>query len=271
MSEFGVQGRGDVPDNTRAWWLNTLEFLTTYDLDFAYWPLVGYNDTNNNWALQMWTHGAAPAARDGLLDGNDWRRDSWQSLVSAPAAQPPAAPAARWRMLNLDHEDYIKSATLLARGDWDSGARKGACPDGLRLIGLSSGAPARGLCTDASFAAAWNATETVWTNKYVSGADWAGGFTKYQCPPNALVVGYALRGAKVSTVVCAKSDAPLGTASSRTVWFDKGDARADGALGGDFAVSQRKGQCARDEYIAGVAFTTAVTKNGAPAAILCRK
>ncbi|KZV85139.1 glycoside hydrolase [Exidia glandulosa HHB12029] len=275
LSEIGVQGGGNTDDASKNWWFNTLEFIKTYDVDYAFWPLVGFSDSGNGWALQAWNRpkpaGSAKATRAGILDVADWRRDSWLALVNATVSSP--VPSNRWRMINLDHEDYVKSATILARGDWDSGARKGVCPDGLRLIGLSSGNPARGLCTDASGTAKWGAnkdTETVWTDKYVT-SDWAGGFTKYQCPDNAFLIGYALRGAKVSTVLCAKSDAALGKGTSRTVWFDRADARADGALGGDFATSQYKGQCARDEYAAGVAFTTAITKNGAPAALLCRK
>ncbi|EJD50032.1 cytochrome P450 [Auricularia subglabra TFB-10046 SS5] len=266
MSEFGVHGIGGVPDVTRAWWDNTLAFLISNDIDFAYWPLVGFRDTDNLWALINWDRKSKK--RDGLLDGNDWRKDSFLSLTNATyLVTPPTVD--RWRMLNLDVEDYVKSAKMLAKGDWDNGARKAACPDGLRLIGLSAGSPARGLCTDASFSATWSTAETVYDERNVK-SDWASTFTKYQCADDSFVIGYAVRGAKVSTVLCAKSDKSLGKGSSRTVWFDQGDNRGD-ALGGDFANKQYKGQCNRDEYVAGVAFTTAWLKPGVPAAILCRK
>ncbi|EJD40223.1 cellulase [Auricularia subglabra TFB-10046 SS5] len=266
MSEFGVHGGGSIEDITRAWWENTLAFLTSNDIDFAYWPLVGYSDANNGWALISWD--TKTGKREGLLDVNDWRKDSFLNLVNATAlATPPATT--RWRMLNVDAESYVKSAKMLAQGDWDKGANKGTCPDGLRLIGLSTGSPARGLCTDAAFPAAWSSAEMVNDSRNVKN-DWASGFTKYQCADDAFAIGYAVRGAKVSSVLCAKSDASLGKGSQRTVWFDQGDNRGD-ALGGEFAYKQYKGQCNRDEYVAGIAFTTAWLKPGAPAAILCLK
>lgn len=273
MSEFG--SGIDTGDAQKPWWFNTVEFLTTYDIDFSFWPLVGFSDSGNNWALQAWTR-ASPAVRHGLLDFDDWRRDSWLGLVNATAAQPPADVPAHWRILNLDAEDYVKSITLLARGgDWDSGARKGVCPDGLRLLGLSSSGRARGICADTPSAggATWGAardTEVVTSETHVA-ADWASGFTKYQCADDSFAIGYALRGAKVSSVLCAKADRVLGQDTSRTVWFNQGDQRADGNRGGDWAVSQYKGQCASDEHVAGVAFSTAWARNGSPAALLCRK
>jgi len=59
--------------------------------------------------------------------------------------------------------------------------------------------------------------------------------------------------------------------AGRTVWFDKGDNRPGGAVGGDFATGRYKGQCAPDEMLAGVAYTSRIfspAKN--PDAILCR-
>jgi hypothetical protein len=53
------------------------------------------------------------------------------------------------------------------------------------------------------------------------------------------------------------------------VWFDRGDSRSGG--GGDFANGNYKGQCADDEYLAGVAFTTRVGSSGTPDALYCRK
>ncbi|KAH8824816.1 cellulase [Flagelloscypha sp. PMI_526] len=218
MSEFGVSGRG-VSDSEKAWFLNTLEYLTTNDIDFAVWSLV-----------------------------------------------------TRWHMLNIDHADFVQSFTQRGRGDWDSGARKAMCPDGQRIIGMAN-SKRRGLCTDANSSLySWNdakETTTVWTEQYVDN-DWASGYTKYQCPENHYLVGYAFRDAKVSTVLCAKASKTLGKSSSETVWFDRGDNRRDSA-GADFANSDYKGQCTKEEYIAGVAFTTRIGKQGKPDAILCRK
>ena len=81
-------------------------------------------------------------------------------------------------------------------------------------------------------------------------------------------MGYARRGDRMSTVLCAAAGHGLGT-NGRTLWMDKGDNRAEGDIGGDFATGHYKGQCARNEYMAGVAYTTRAFSNGKPAAILC--
>jgi hypothetical protein len=102
--------------------------------------------------------------------------------------------------------------------------------------------------------------------RYVS-PDWASGYTKFQCAAGAFVIGYAVRGVRVSSVVCAAG--ALGGAG-RTVWFDRGDNPGVGA-GGDFASGAYKGQCFDDEYVAGVAFTTRPGSSGTPDALYCRK
>ncbi|GAA5021289.1 hypothetical protein GCM10025734_76410 [Kitasatospora paranensis] len=102
-----------------------------------------------------------------------------------------------------------------------------------------------------------------------AGGDWAPGWTKLQCAAGRYLIGYSLRGARTSAVLCAAARDPLGTAG-RTVWFDHGDARPAGGPGGEFAYGAYKGQCAADEYAAGVAFTTRVGSSGTPDALLCR-
>jgi endoglucanase len=244
--------------------------LINNDIDFAYWPLVGFleNNAGNGWALLNWDRNTG--ARNGILDGQDWRQSDWTHLINATSSTQHPGPATRWRMLNVDHEDYVKSATMLTRGDWDNGARKAACPDGLRLIGVARNA--RGLCTDSTYGNLWGsakAFETVNDERHVS-SDWASGYTKLQCADGSFAIGYAVRGAKTSSILCAQSDSSLKT-SGRTLWFDKGDNRADGTLGGDWANGTYKGQCGHDEYLAGIAFTTSFLNSGNPAAILCRK
>jgi hypothetical protein len=177
-----------------------------------------------------------------------------------------------WQMLNIDHGDYVKSSTLLSRGDFDWGARKAACPDDMRLIGLSRTLN-RGLCTDATYGSQmWGSQKTtvqVKDQSYVSN-DWASRYTKLQCPPNHYVIGYSLKGAGMSSIVCAASERPggLGT-SGRTMWFDRQDARGDGPVGGEWALGDFKGQCSGNEYISGIAFTN--NKNpGMPSALYCQ-
>ncbi|KAJ6460048.1 cellulase [Mycena vitilis] len=271
MSEFGVAGRGDTLAADLSWFQNYIDWLVQTDADFAFWPLVGYlnNGTGNGWALMNWD---VNGVRTGLFDGDDWRAPAWKELIAdtgGAAGQIVSVP--EWKMLTLDNGDFVKSlAVLKNQGDFDSGASKAVCPDNLRLIGLSHGAT-RGLCTDVSFGALWAANRTVevvFDERHVVN-DWASGYTKYTCAAGYFVSGWAIRGAKVSTVMCAQASQALG-ATGRTVWFDQGDNRAD-TLGGDFANGQYKGSCAADEYIGGVAFTTRIGSNGAPAAILCSK
>jgi hypothetical protein len=267
ISEFGVAGRGNSGAEV-TWFNNFVDYLVQTDADFAFWPLVGYlnNGQGNGWALMNWD---VNAKRTGLFDGDDWRAPAWKTLIAANGATGQIASVPEWKMLTIDHGDFTQSlAVLRNNGDWDNGATKTVCPDNLRLIGLSHGAT-RGLCTDNTYGSLWSAdraVEVVYDQRHV-GADWASSYTKYTCAAGWFVTGFAVRGVKLSTVMCAKGSRSLGT-NQRTVWFDQGDNRAD-TLGGDFASGQYKGSCGANEYIAGVAFTTRLFANGAPSAILC--
>jgi len=271
ISEFGVEGRGVILPAEASWFDNFLGYLEQYDLDFAIWPLVGFleNGQGDGWALMNWDRNTGH--RDGLYDGNDWRADRWTDLVNSTSLTGPVANCTTWQMLNIDHGDYVKSSTLLSRGDFDPGARKAACPDNMRLIGMSRSLN-RGLCTDAVYGdQLWNPskdTVVVRDQTYVS-TDWATHYTKLQCPPNHYAIGYSLKGADMSSIVCAATERQggLGT-SGRTMWFDRMDSRGDGDLGGEWALSDYKGQCSSNEYVAGVAFTT-WGNPGMPSALYC--
>lgn len=174
------------------------------------------------------------------------------------------------RMLATDHGDAVQSRRVRAGGDWDPGASEAACPDGLRLIGLSH-TGGRGLCTDTTggdLRAPDGAQTVVTDERHVpAGGDWAGGYTKLQCPAGQFLIGYSHRGERVSAALCVPARTALGR-SGRTVWFDRSDNRpAD--TGGDFAQGRYKGQCAADEYAAGIAFTTRFGSTPGPAALLC--
>lgn len=265
ISEFGVGGRENTDPVSRAWFENFVDYLVRTDADFAYWPLVGFhtNRTGNGWALLHWN---AAGNRMGLHDGDDWRAAAWSRLVGAPGKTGQVAAAERWSMLNLDHADFQRSRKVRALPDWNSGARKGACPDGQRLIGLGHTGN-RGLCTGS-----WP-TPTSFTavrdQSYVD-TDWASGYTKVQCPPDHYLAGYSVTGAAFSAGLCARAATPLGR-TGRTVWFDRQDNRPSGGPGGDFASGAYKGQCAADEYAAGVAYTGRIGSSRTPDALLCRR
>ncbi|MET8031899.1 cellulase family glycosylhydrolase [Streptomyces sp. NPDC005345] len=268
ISEFGI-GAGETGTAARAWFGNITDYFADHDADFAYWPLVGW-DGHDDWSLLR--YGTA-GDRHGVLDQDDWRAAAWNRLMNAPSRTGSVAPIPGWDMLATDHGDQVQSLRVRAGGDWDSGASKAACPDGERLIGLGHSG-VRALCTDvtAGDLRAAGDTQTVVTDErhVPQDGDWASGYTKLQCPAGDFLVGYSRRGGRTSAALCVPAAHALAGAG-RTVWFDRSDNRPAGAFGGDFASGDYKGQCADDEYAAGIAFTTRLGSRPGPAALLCRK
>ncbi|MEU0372002.1 cellulase family glycosylhydrolase [Streptomyces sp. NPDC006283] len=271
ISEFGIGGRDEHGEKPRAWFENFVDELVRTDADFAYWPLVGWHEDTkgNGWALLHWD---SAGRRIGVFDGDDWRAGAWSRLIAAEGRPGPVPITDRWSMLSPDHGDFVQSLRMRAAEDWDPGARKAVCPDGQRLTGLGHTGN-RGLCTDAGGRDLWAADgrhTVVRDERHVRpGGDWASGYTKLQCPADHFLIGYGVRGAAVSSALCASAGERLGT-TDRTVWFDRGDNRPPAAGGGDFAHGRFKGQCADDEYAAGVAYTGRVGSARTPDALLCR-
>ncbi|MFH8774498.1 glycoside hydrolase family 5 protein [Streptomyces sp. NPDC017958] len=267
VSEFGIGGN-ETNTAARTWFGNVTDYFADHDADFAYWPLVGFAG-HDDWALLRYD---TAGYRTGILDDGDWRSTAWQHLMSAPSTTGPVAAVPVWRMLSTDHADAVESLRVRTTGDWDPGAYKAACPDGLRLIGLSH-TTGRGLCTDTGSAdlrtSAAGQTVVVDERYVPAGGDWASGYTKLQCPQGGFLIGYSLRGERVSAALCVPGRTTL-SGTGRTVWFDRSDNRpADGA-GGDYASGDYKGQCAANEYAAGIAFTTRFGSRPGPDALLCR-
>ncbi|GAA3547563.1 hypothetical protein GCM10022222_33960 [Amycolatopsis ultiminotia] len=263
ISEFG-ESRGTTDAASRAWFENFVGYLAETDTDFAYWPAVGFHTDGkgDGWSLLAWD---TAGKRIDVLDGTDWRGPAWHRLVTAPARTGQVPAAEHWSMLNLDHADFDASLAVRAKPDWDQGARKGVCPDRQRLTGLAHTGN-RGLCSGTLPAPA--EYTAVHDETYVD-SDWAAGYTKVQCPAEHAVVGYSVRGAALSAVLCGRSATPLGH-TGRTLWFDRGDNRPAGEPGGEFATGNHKGQCAPGEYVAGVAYTTRAGSLETPDALLCR-
>ncbi|MEV5281688.1 cellulase family glycosylhydrolase [Streptomyces sp. NPDC052811] len=270
ISEFGT-GATETEPKARAWFANFTDYLATNDADFGYWPLVGWSGPagqGDDYALLRYD---TAGHRSGVLDGTDWRAAGWQNLLNSPSRTGPIAVPTRWNMLDLDHADAVRSLRIAALGDWDPGARKGACPDGQRLIALAH-TGGRGLCTDTGtgdLRAAGEGHTVVRDERYVTRGDWANGYTKLECPAGQFLTGYAVRGAALSSALCVPARTPLG-ATGRTVWFDRGDNRPAGSAGGEFAYGSYKGQCAEGEYAAGIAYTARVGSSSTPDALLCR-
>ncbi|MFD7856510.1 glycoside hydrolase family 5 protein [Streptomyces microflavus] len=264
ISEFGVAKDADAAD--RAWFTNTVDFLVEHDLDFAYWPVVGFHDGDrgNQWGLVRYD---GNGERRSVLDPDDWRSTAWRALTSAPGRQGVVEPVRTWSMLKATHTDANRS--LRVGADWDGGARKLTCPDDQRLIGISQRGQG-GLCTDAGAAGlgAPGALSKVTSEAGVT-TDWARGFTKYQCAQGQFMTGYSVRGDRVSAVLCAPARVAL-AGEGRTLWDDRGDSRPASGEGGDYAKGFHKAQCRADEYAAGIAFSTAVGRAGTPDALYCR-
>ncbi|KOG75706.1 glycoside hydrolase [Streptomyces antibioticus] len=267
VSEFGI-GSNETNAAARTWFGNVTDYFADHDADFAFWPLVGF-EGHDDWALLRYD---TAGHRSGILDPGDWRATAWQRLMSAPGTTGPVASVPLWRMLSTDHADAVTSSRVRATGDWDPGAYKAACPDGTRLAGLSH-TGGRGLCTDAGAGdlRAADARQTVVTDErhVPAGGDWASGYTKYQCPDGEFLIGYSLRGERVSAALCVPARGAL-PGAGRTVWFDRSDNRPADGPGGDFAYGAFKGQCATTEYAAGIAFTARAGSRPGPAALLCR-
>ncbi|MBN0048720.1 cellulase family glycosylhydrolase [Streptomyces actuosus] len=272
ISEFGAAGRGQTENREMGWFHRFTDILAKNDTDFAIWPLVGWSDAkgvpNDNWALISYD---ARGTRLSLSDPGDWRATDWNKLIDAPAKTGPTPQVDHWNMLDLDFGDQNVSRTMLAKPDWSPGSRKGNCPDGQRLVGLGRG-NSRGLCTDAAEPTIgvgdW---VTVTDERYVSHGDWADGYNKLQCPDNTFAVGYSVHDNAMSALLCAPSSRQL-TTNGHNIWFDSGDNRpaTGGSTGSDWAPGHYKGQCADNEYLAGVAYTWKWLHHGAPDALLCR-
>lgn len=265
VSEFGIGKGAESLDKT--WFANLVDYLIDRDLDFAYWPLVGFQhlDQGNDWGLLRYD---TDGGKRSVLDADDWRGAQVRRLVAASGKTGQVAPVRTWSMLNGIHAD--DNASLRAAAEWDSGARKMVCPDDQRMIGISDRGQG-GLCTDATQGDLWQSGTPATTVKQEKvTTDWAGGFTKYQCAQGQFMIGYSLRGDSVSAVLCAPGRIPLAGAG-RTLWADKGDNRPASGEGGDFAKGYYKAQCAADEYAAGIAFSWANARGGHPDALYCRK
>ncbi|EPG75978.1 glycoside hydrolase, family 5 [Leptospira fainei serovar Hurstbridge str. BUT 6] len=251
VSEFGASP-STTNDQDKQWLQNLVDYLIERDLDFAFWPLNG----NDEWGLVSsdWSR--------TLKD--DWRFAQLNRLLTYSGNQGQSVFANHFANLSIGGGND-NSSTL--NNDWDNGANKGNCPDGYRLNGLSQ--DQRALCTDIAYGVLWNSNRNYnvqavneTTTRYHGTGDWAGGFTKYECPQNFYVSGFSKRWWGTSGILCAQGNRSLGN-SCRTVWFDRGDNRTS-SRGGDWASGSYKGQCDDGEYVGGIA-----QRNGSASALLC--
>ncbi len=249
VSEFGVAHDDPGPEE-RAWFKRLVDVLIERDADFAYWPLndEGYGLVSEDWSTNR---------------KDDWRFADLKRLLQADGVQGPV-PSARYSQLAISKGDDNQSSVKI---DWLNGGSKGTCPDGFSMRGLSR--DHRALCSDSRSdlasepgvdlqVEAVNETAT----RYHGGGDWAGGWTKYECPLNTYAAGFSKHSWGTSGLLCLPAARPLSSAC-RTLWFDRGDQRSS-LKGGDWAKDSYKAQCADDEYLGGMA-----QRSGKAGALLC--
>ncbi|KAE8228752.1 hypothetical protein CF326_g6305 [Tilletia indica] len=279
ISEFGVGGRADTVSKNRNWWRNFVQVMIDQDLDYAFWPLVGWHKygLGDGWALHAWDQNGQ---RLSVLDEGDWRLSSWKRLQSTKnvrRGEIPVTPV--WRMLAPDWGGAQQSTTISNDISWHPGNTRASCPDGLRLVGLSHGTVPRGLCTDATLGRSiWNYTSNP-DVQYVSDernvphdGNWAPGHTKFQCASDAFVIGYSYTsstGQSASAICAPISDIDGLTqrrpSGNRTVTFSTQDSVA--VSHGTWAPTGTKvGACGDDELLIGFA----TDPSGIPSVLLCR-
>lgn len=280
ISEFGVGGRNEYSQVSRQWWGNFTQLLAEFELDFAVWPLVGWQERGQG---DLWALNAYDSTGESLtmLDAGDWRLERWRMLINASVAEqvPIASELSTWRMLAPEWNSQQQSNWLHTRNLDQPGDRKASCPDGLRLVGLSHSDDPRGLCTDAVLGRnLWNymdesAAVVVITSESEVQSNWAQGYIKLQCPFSAHLIGYSYEAnLRLASAVCAASarlNSSVALTQYRSVWFDKSDS-PDADRHGRFApVGVPLGTCADDEVATGFAFTKKQRSGRRPAALLC--
>lgn len=262
VSEFGIGFEGASAAD-QAWFANITSYLADNDLDFAYWALNGTKTDS--------IEGYGLLTEDWSAPRNDWRTPYLTALLNAPAKTGPVS-ADSFTAPDYGPADENQSASL---GDWASGATKATCPDGYHMAGASrydrwgNWGRFRILCTNQYYGKLWSAGEPTavlgpWEGNWYRGYDWAGGFTKYECPQGYFAAGANKQWWGTSGLLCARANRPLGN-TCRTLWFDRGDNRSS-TRGGDFAPGAYKGQGADNEYVAGMA-----QRDGNAAALLLCK
>lgn len=261
VSEFGIGFDGNTSQADKTWFANLTQYLIDYDLDFAYWALNGTQTDR--------VEGYGLLTEDWSEPRNDWRTPYMNALVNAPGKTGPVAETERFTAIDYGNWDENLSASL---GDWDVGATKATCPDGYHMAGTARFDRSNGvgryriMCSNADFGTLWSAGQptavlSTYEGTWYRGYDWAGGYTKYECPIGYFANGVSKRWWGTSGLLCQQANRPLGN-TCRTVWHDQYDIRGT-QKGGDFATGAIKGQVGNKEYIAGIAH-----RSGNAAAIL---
>ena len=273
ISEFGSPGRNDFLNKNRWWWSNFTSLLIKHDIDYALWPLTGWQENGKGdlWALNAWD---SNGNRLSILDPGDWRLSSYNALNDSMGKTGLVEEVSTWQMLytalgSIQQSNRLSEEVKLEK----EGHVVASCPDGLRLAGLSYEENPSGLCTDVYFGRdLWNAgvgSYEIISSQVNVDADWAKGYTKYQCSNDHHLIGFSFTTSLMKTAVCAQLSRNLsngGMIGNRTIWFNKRNNLTDDR-GSWYGSGATAGTCNDDELLIGFAFST--HDRGYPAAILC--
>ena len=263
VSEFGESSH----TLDRSWYAHIIEYLREGDFDFAYWALnAGPKASGEEETFSLLTD-------DWSSPLSDWRIAPLKTLMRpriGPGIEPQWEdhPQNHFAVQAFSDGDTIQSSD---RQDWMPSAFKSRCREGERVVGLSIGKRAAQsfahglLCSDYGLELGVGKLLTLPNNDHnqgdvgahTQGRDWAEGAIKMECALNSYVAGAAQtrRALKYwfAGVLCTEASKPLGT-QCHSIDFLERDNRST-EIPGDWDPHMLKGQCALDEYTAGVSAT----------------
>jgi endoglucanase len=271
VSEFGTG------HDSSAWWDNIVRYLREGDFDFAYWAVnPGPKASGDDEPFGL-------LEKDWVTPLDDFRTQSLKSIAApteGPGIEPEYESDPAHHLSVLLFSDWDTQATEPAV-DWQSNTYKATCAEGARLAGASTIRRATqllghtALCSATGLPAGNGVRTLVANNEFDSpdatahtgGSDWAGTFTKLACPVGQMAVGVSQsRGVtyRIAGLLCEGRGAST-VGECNAVAFDSQNERRS-ELGGDWDESGLKGQCALDEFVAGISLSA-----GTPHSLLCCK
>ena len=260
VSEFGESSH----TLDRSWYAHIIEYLREGDFDFAYWALnAGPKASGEEETFSL-------LSDDWSAPLSDWRIPPLKTLMRpriGPGVEPQweDQPQNHFAVQTFSDGDSSQSSDLQ---DWMPKAFKSRCREGERVVGLSIGKRAAQsfahgvLCSDYGLDLGIGKLLTLSNNNHnqgdvgahTQGRDWADGAIKMECALNSYVAGAAQtrRSLKYwfAGVLCAEANKSLGTQCHSVDFFERDHRSAE--IPGDWDPRMLKGQCALDEYTAGV-------------------
>jgi len=269
LSEFGI-GAG----SPKRWFDHITRYMDNLDVDFAYWPLnAGLIDAiGKEGTLGL-------LEKDWKTKINDWRSEYLKKIMGTKISwdyeKAKICASPDYQSLPFDISDAYGNKDL---SDHYPDFFNANCADDSRVVGLSVGkfffkSYAKSvLCSRKD----WNLRagppnfieNTNQDSNHRTKKDWAKGYTKLECGPNQYITAITQQKKgirlKITGIQCGQSlqKFMLSTDCQARVMENKDDRAIK--IPTDWSHGYSKGQCASDEYMAGIS-----AKNGSPHSILC--